>query len=147
MSSFMSLLNHSNFFPSDLFRSYEGTLNKSYQGSNNLMLTYPPVLTRTIKTANKSSSPDFMDSDSSSSYKTNQSLETVTKKIQTSSPETLRSAKTGSSAKERSKGAPRCPPSQPVLKKRRLANARERKEDGEPESCLRPSEGSCAFHW
>ncbi|GIX90536.1 hypothetical protein CDAR_74902 [Caerostris darwini] len=138
MSSFMSLLNHSDFFPSDLFRSYEGTLNKSYQGSNNLMLvdnidnnsmrlspmdnssedeiTLTDLSSSTYKNhqdGNKSSSPDFMDSDSSSSYKTNQSLEAVTKKSKPAGPKRSRSAKSGSSAKERSKGVPRCPPSQP----------------------------------
>ncbi|GFQ71755.1 protein atonal homolog 1 [Trichonephila clavata] len=151
MSSFMTLLNRTDIFPSDIFRSFDGTFSKSYQGANTLMLvenmdeqglSLSPLdnssedeITLTDLSSNtfqnfqddNKSLPDFIDSDSSSSYKTTQSAKVVPKKNKPAAPKRSKSKK-GSSAKERSKNGARSAPSQPVLKKRRLAaNARERK--------------------
>ncbi|GFU26879.1 basic helix-loop-helix transcription factor [Nephila pilipes] len=148
----MTLLNRTDFFPNDIFRSFDGTFSKSYQGTNNLLLvennddqglglspmdnssedeiTLTDLSSSTFQNFqdDNKSLPDFIDSDSSSSYKTTQSTEVVSKKTKPVPPKRSRPKKRGSSAKERSKNTPRSAPSQPVLKKRRLAaNARERR--------------------
>ncbi|CAL1260748.1 unnamed protein product [Larinioides sclopetarius] len=92
--------------------------------------TLTDLSANTFKTLqdDEESTPVFIDSDSSSSYKTNQSVELVPKKSKPTTAKRSRSSKTNTSAKQRSKNTPRCPPPQPVLKKRRLAaNARERR--------------------
>ncbi|GBO01887.1 hypothetical protein AVEN_81689-1 [Araneus ventricosus] len=148
----MPLLNRTDFFPNDIFRSFEGTIDRSFEVSNSLMMvdgindhavrlsptdnssedefTLTDLSANTFKSLqdDEASTPVFIDSDSSSSYKTNQSVELVPKKSKPTATKRSRSAKTNTSAKQRSKNTPRCPPPQPVLKKRRLAaNARERR--------------------
>ncbi|XP_015929824.1 protein atonal [Parasteatoda tepidariorum] len=75
------------------------------------------------------SPPTYMeDSDSSTSYRTNNSVESVEKKVKSTPPKRSRSKKTGDNKKERPKNVPRSAPPPVVLKKRRIAaNARERR--------------------
>ncbi|KAF8765148.1 hypothetical protein HNY73_023138 [Argiope bruennichi] len=121
MSSFMPMLNRNDFFPNDIFRSFEGTIDRSFdvpnslmmvEGLNNRALSLSPAdnssedeFTLTDLSANtfkslqddEASTPVFMDSDSSSSYKTNQSLELVPKKSKPAAPKRSRSTKTSTS--------------------------------------------------